>query len=206
MDLRQTGEPIKSKHCEQQNKHMKKLACNLLGASAGASLRGLILCLSVLFCGMFATPNRVEAVGFRLPNQDPEAIARGNAFVATADNPSAIYYNPAGITQLEGQQARAGMYLISADTDYTSPSGQKAHTDRTVQAVPQLYYVNSLKNAPVSLGVGVYAPYGLGLDWGTHSPFRTMAESGKLLYACVNPVVAWQVLPTLSIAIGPTIN
>ncbi|MGV3756131.1 MAG: hypothetical protein ACO1QS_12175 [Verrucomicrobiota bacterium] len=40
-----------------------------------------------------------HAVAFRLPNQDPEGIARGNAFVATADNPSAIYYNPAGITQ-----------------------------------------------------------------------------------------------------------
>ncbi|MFZ1073018.1 MAG: hypothetical protein WAO21_06225, partial [Verrucomicrobiia bacterium] len=29
-------------------------------------------------------PNRLAAVGFRLPNQDPEAIARGNAFAATA--------------------------------------------------------------------------------------------------------------------------
>jgi hypothetical protein len=34
--------------------------------------------------------------GFRLPNQNPEAIARGNAFVATADNPG-DHYNPAGI-------------------------------------------------------------------------------------------------------------
>src|SRR5512141_2677713 len=62
-----------------------------------------------------------QAVGFRLPNQDPEAIARGNAFVATADNPSAIYYNPAGITQLEGNNLRAGIYFVSAGIDYTSP-------------------------------------------------------------------------------------
>src|SRR6266513_1286369 len=65
-------------------------------------------------------PLTAGAVGFRMPNQDPEGIARGNAEAATADNPSAIYYNPAGNTQLEGQQARAGLYLISADTDYTS--------------------------------------------------------------------------------------
>src|ERR1017187_10422746 len=58
-------------------------------------------------------PVAANADGFRLPNQDPDAIARGNAFVATADNPSAIYYNPAGITQLEGQNIRAGMYLVS---------------------------------------------------------------------------------------------
>src|SRR5258705_3608257 len=162
--------------------------------------------IGLLFPVLVFFPIVLQAVGFRLPNQDPEGIARGNAFAASADNPSAIYYNPAGITQLEGQQARAGLYLISADTDYTSPSGAKAHTDRTIQAVPQLYYVNSLQSLPISLGFGVYAPYGLGLDWGTTSPFRTMAESGKLLYACVNPVIAWRVLPSLSIAIGPTIN
>jgi long-chain fatty acid transport protein len=162
--------------------------------------------ISLLLAGFILFPIALGAVGFRLPNQDPEGIARGNAFAATADNPSAIYYNPAGITQLDGQQFRAGLYLISADTKYTSPSGAKAETDASFQPVPQLYYVNSLKNLPLSFGLGVYAPYGLSLDWGTHAPFRTLAEKGKLLYATVNPVVAWQVLPSLSLAIGPTIN
>lgn len=146
------------------------------------------------------------AVGFRLPNQDPEGIARGNAFAATADNASAIYYNPAGITQLEGIQAQAGIYLISADTSYTSPTGVKAETDTTPQAVPQLYVVDSLTSLPLSFGLGVYAPYGLGLDWGDTSPFRTLAERGKLLYASVNPVGAWRISSTLSIAVGPTLN
>ena len=51
---------------------------------------------------------QIRAVGFRLPNQDPEAIARGDAFAATADNPSAIYYNPSGITQMPGMNLRVG--------------------------------------------------------------------------------------------------
>src|SRR5438067_9809757 len=101
------------------------------------------------------------AVALRLPNQDPEGIARGNAQAATADNPSAIYYNPAGITQLEGFQFRAGLYLISADTKYTSPSGVKAETDDAWQAVAQLYATYSLPEMPVSVGFGIYSPYGL---------------------------------------------
>lgn len=40
------------------------------------------------------------ALGIRIADQDAAATARGNAFTATADNPSAIYYNPAGISQL----------------------------------------------------------------------------------------------------------
>lgn len=151
-------------------------------------------------------PADLLAVGFRLPNQDPEGIARGNAFAATADNPSAIYYNPAGITQLKGHNFSVGLYLISADTEYKSPTGAKANTKTDFQPVPQVHYVYTPKESHFTFGLGVYAPYGLGLDWGKNSPFRTIAQEGKLLYACVNPVVAWQVHPTLSLGVGPTIN
>jgi long-chain fatty acid transport protein len=146
-----------------------------------------------------------HAVGFRLPNQDPEAIARGNAFVATADNPSAIYYNPAGITQLEGNNVRAGMYFVSGGITYSSPRGN-AKVDGDFQPVPELYYVFKPKDSQFSFGLGVYSPYGLSVDWGKNAPFNLLAENGKVLYACFNPVVAWQLHPTLSIAVGPTIN
>jgi long-chain fatty acid transport protein len=159
-----------------------------------------------LFVALVSISTRVDAVGFRLPNQDPEGIARGNAFVATANNPSAIYYNPAGITQLKGQNVSAGLYLISASTEYESPSGAKADTDSSFQAVPQVYYTASLSNAPVSFGLGIYAPYGLAIDWGKNTSFSVLAQSGKLLYATANPVVAWQIHPTLSIGAGPTLN
>src|SRR5579859_8170060 len=150
--------------------------------------------------------NSVAAVGFRLPNQDPEAIARGNAFVATADDPSAIYYNPAGITQMDGQNVRAGLYLLSPGVDYQSPSGAKASVNSDFVPVPQFYYVFSPQDFPLSFGLGLYAPYGLSLDWGQNNPFRVEAEKGQLTYLTINPVVAWRILSNLSIGIGPTIN
>jgi long-chain fatty acid transport protein len=146
------------------------------------------------------------AVGFRLPNQDPEGIARGNAFVATADNPSAIYYNPAGISQLKGQQFQAGLYYVSASTRYTSTTGATAKTDSSFQPVPQMYYVHALEDKPITLGLGIYAPYGLSLDYGENNPFNLIAEYGKLVYVSINPVIAWQVTPELSVGIGPSLN
>ena len=145
------------------------------------------------------------AVSFRLPNQDPEAIARGNAFAATANNPSAIYYNPAGITQLEGHQVSLGLYAVSAGTKYTGAGGT-AETDDMFQPVPQIYYTFSPKDSQLSYGLGIYAPYGLGVDWGRKTPFRFVGEKGKVLYASVNPVIAWQPHETFSIGIGPTLN
>lgn len=162
------------------------------------------LCLTILFV-LSAAPN-ASGVAFRLPNQDPEAISRGNAFVATADNPSAIYYNPAGITQLEGHNLGMGLYMVSAGTEFLSTNGMTAKTDTAFQGVPQIYYVYSPPNSSLSYGVGIYAPYGLSLDYGPSNPIHMIAEYGKLLYASVNPVVAWQVHPTLSLGIGPTIN
>ncbi|MEO6787452.1 MAG: outer membrane protein transport protein, partial [Chthoniobacteraceae bacterium] len=55
----------------------------------------------VLACAIGAClPTVSFALGIRIADQDARATARGNAFTATADNPSAIYYNPAGISQL----------------------------------------------------------------------------------------------------------
>lgn len=149
---------------------------------------------------------KLEAVGYRLPNQDPEAIARGDAFAATADNPSAIYYNPAGITQLDGQQIRVGIYAVSPGIEYTSPSGVKTKADSSLQPVPQVYYTCTLTNVPISFGLGIYAPYGLALDWGNNTQFNTLGENGRLMYLCFNPVIAWRIHRTLSIGAGPTIN
>lgn len=69
--------------------------------------------LAVLVLGVSALS--VSANGFRLADQDAFATARGEAFVATADNASAIYYNPAGLTQLEGFNFRGGVYGIYLD-------------------------------------------------------------------------------------------
>ena len=162
--------------------------------------------VALVFCALWFCSIEAGAVGFRLPNQDPTGIARGNAFAATADNPSAIYYNPAGITQLEGHNISAGMYFISAGNSYTAPNGASTHADASFQPVPQLYYVYAPQDFPLAFGLGVYAPYGLAVDWGDNPPFATAAKNGSILYACINPVVAWRVTPELSLAIGPTIN
>src|SRR5580692_2301703 len=101
---------------------------------------GLLLILSVL------SPAVVFGLGIRLPDQDAFAMGRGEAFVATADNPSAIYYNPAGITQLKGDNLRGGIYGIYLDPSYQNPiNGNTYHSSANFAAVPQVFYVHSMK-------------------------------------------------------------
>lgn len=144
-------------------------------------------------------------IGFRIADQDAFGTARGQAFAATADNPSAIYYNPAGITQLEGLQSRLGVYGIRLETEVTLRNGTSFETDNDLQFVPQFYSTWKPKNWPVAFGLGT-APYGLGNKYPDDTPIRTVAKEGDIVYMTANPVVAVQLTRSLSIAAGPTIN
>src|SRR2546427_1290161 len=164
--------------------------------------------LAVLAMGLLGLlPFPAFGLGSRIPNQDAAAIARGNAFVATADNPTAMYYNPAGISQLEGQNIQAGsLFYLNIYTDYESPSGAQTKNITKIIPVPQLGYTLTLKDMPFSFGLGVYAPFGLGMEWPENAPFRNAGLEAKLTYITLNPVVAWRPHPTLSIAVGPTFD
>ncbi len=167
----------------------------------GTSRRAILLTTLVL------SAPAAFAIGLRIPNQDAEATARGNAFAATADNPSAIYYNPAGITQLPGQTLQVGVLnYFGINTYYEAPNGHTASTKFQDVPVPQIYYVLSPTNMPLSFGLGIYAPFGLGVKWENDTGFRSIALQSKLQFLTANPVVAWKILPSLSIAAGPTLN
>lgn len=57
---------------------------------------------------------------------DAFATARGNAFTATAGNASAVFYNGAGLTQLEGTQIHGSVTALSLD--YSSDTVQAKTT------------------------------------------------------------------------------
>jgi len=154
---------------------------------------------------------KASANGLGLADQDAFAAARGEAFTATADNPSAVYYNPAGITQIEGSDVRAGIYGIYFEPSYTPPSaapnhGHTYYSSDNFAAIPQLFYTFAPTNFPLSFGLGVYAPYGGSTSWPQDTGFRAVALQSSLNYFTINPVVAFKVLPSLSIGGGVMVN
>ncbi|HOX57185.1 MAG TPA: outer membrane protein transport protein [Candidatus Paceibacterota bacterium] len=167
----------------------RRTACVLLAVAAGLS-------------GPSALAN-----GFRLAGQDAFATGRGEAFVATADNASAVYYNPAGLAQLDGSNLRAGGYGIYLDPTFRPPggrsnSGTTYSVDDHYAVVPQLFYAYAPEDFPLCFGFGAYAPYGGDLSWPQDTGFRTVATKGSLTYLRMNPVVALRLGDKLSVAGG----
>lgn len=164
----------------------------------------------VLFCllgGVSLAPVSILANGTRLPNQNAEATARGNAFVATADNPSAIYYNPAGLTQLPGIQVQAESYAIYSRYDHRpAAGGATVEAEREAAFIPQLFASYTPENSPLSYGLGVYVPFGQASEWPDNSGFRTIATRNEVSFITIAPTVAWKITEFLSIGAGLQIN
>jgi long-chain fatty acid transport protein len=64
----------------------------------------------------------------------------------------------------------------------------------------------SLSNYNLTFGLGSYSPYGLRMEWPGTAPFLAGGETGQITYQRAAGIVAWQIVPILSVAAGPTLN
>ena len=164
--------------------------------------RALAGALAVLLA---SAPSALLASGTQVGFKDAFAMARGNAFVATADNPSAVYYNPAGLTQLDGAQFATNLYEVAVSSDYSGAGGSASMRD-DYQAIPSFYASWKMAGSPVAYGLGVYLPFGLSTDWPDTSPLRTFALRNVQKVVTYNFSGAWQVSPEFSAGLGLTYN
>lgn len=142
--------------------------------------------------------------GFYLPNQDALATAKGNAWMATADNAAAVYYNPAGLTQLERPEVRGGLYAIVLDNE-AEIGGQSYQMKRTAQGVPSLFYAQPYDDN-WSFGLGVFSPFGLGGDWGNNTPFRNVIKEAQLIDLATAAAAAYQINDEWSIGANVAVH
>ena len=156
----------------------------------------LLIILTMLFC------SSSYSAGFMVYNQDAAAAAMGNSFASIANNASAVFYNPAGINQLEGTQLRTGFHLVFPDTSFRgSESGKRTEIDNDFAALLQGYLTHKINNR-ISVGGGIFTPFGLVTEWPTRWEGRTVSTYSAMRTFCVNPVVSIQIHPRLAVAAG----
>jgi long-chain fatty acid transport protein len=158
---------------------------------------GTVFSLAVIFLLFFPRPS------FSGGLQGAKASAMATAFVAIADDPSAIAYNPAGLTQLTGTNIYGGPSFVIPSTTYISPSGRSEHTDFQIFFPPHLYVSSNAGTKDMRLGIGIYSPFGIGgRKWDENSLTRFSSVESLIATISINPTVAYQILPTLSIGAG----
>lgn len=123
------------------------------------------------------------ANGTRLPYMDIDTVARGYAHAATADSPSAIYYNPAGTAQLKEGALQGGVFFLQPENRFRA-TGRDTKAKSETFALPYLFATQPLSfgGTPLTLGAAAYSPFGLSSEWATTSGFRTLATRNELVY------------------------
>lgn len=139
--------------------------------------------------------------GFYVPVQAPEATARGNAWLATADSAAAVYYNAAGLTQTESPEVIVGVYSIMLGLEAEMDSGNNYEADNSWAFLPQIYAAVPL-NEKLVAGFGLNTPFGLATDWGETSQFRLLATETELTYATAWMVLGYELTDNFSIGGG----
>src|SRR5690606_6444722 len=140
--------------------------------------------------GFAFAPAAAWASGYHVDEQDARATGRAGAVAASAGNASAIYYNPAGIGNLEGLNVTAGGALVLPSAEFTSAAdGATTEADTSAIVLPQLF-ASWRATELLAIGIGAYAPYGLALAWPESSPGRSIVREVDLQTFYISPTVA----------------
>jgi len=172
------------------------------------------LLLSFVFLSTLAMGN-----GLNLNSLGTRALAMGGAFVGLADDFSAIYWNPAGITHFKTRYfGFFGTDIIPSGTYKFAPKIPQIGTLTLVNAKTATKHFLSGMAAyyhPISpnlvAGIGIYVPSGLGSNW-DGADFANISENATYdwnsLISVVTfaPALAYKINDMISVGLALNIN
>ena len=165
----------------------------------------------LLSCMIFTTPLTAQAAGFALIEQSGSGM--GNAFAggsAIAEDASTIYFNPAGMTYIEGTQLVGALHLIKPSAEFNNngsiagagkPLGGTGGDAGDLAFAPNAYFKMDYSDT-IKLGIGVNAPFGLKTEYDPTWMGRFQAIKSEVKTVNINPAMALKVNDQLSLGFG----
>jgi long-chain fatty acid transport protein len=158
--------------------------------------------LTVVFVLLLSSP--VFGAGFALYEGSARGNVIGGGLVASADDPSALFFNPAGITQLKGIQTQIGFTAItpSYTVDVTTGAAPGGYGSQTNWFFPPHAYLTYQINDSWYTGLGIFTRYGLGTEFQNGWPGRYNSYRASIVETEINPNIAYKINDKFSIAAG----
>ncbi len=157
---------------------------------------------------LLACPAAARASGFAIESQGARAMGFAGAYVAQAADPSAIFYNAAGIAFLKGKQLYVTGALTSYATDFTGlgpnpPVGTIEKSDRVLTVLPAFYYSQQVGER-TAIGLGFNRPFALHSQWENPNTFtgRYICLDCQIASWSINPTVAYKLADRLAVGAG----
>ncbi|HNV87718.1 MAG TPA: outer membrane protein transport protein [Methylotenera sp.] len=163
---------------------------------------------------IFTTPIAAQAAGFALIEQSGSGM--GNAYAggsAIAEDASTIFFNPAGMTYIEGTQAVGALHLIKPNAEFNNkgsvagagkPLGDEGPNAGDLALVPNFYFMTEISPS-IKVGVGINAPFGLKTEYDKEWLGRFQADMSEVKTININPSIAFKVNDRLSLGVGVSV-
>jgi len=134
-----------------------------------------VFLLSCCSKNAFASDNGV----IKLDLADAVAVSMGGAFVGEADRPSAVFYNPAGITQMDTIEVSAGLTWAQPQIEFESASGGASKMKEDNYLFPSIFVTAPVIKDKLYVGIGETSDFGGGNDWEANgfSQYATIKDS-----------------------------
>ncbi len=160
-----------------------------------------------------ATLATSEAVASGFAIREQSASFQGAAFAGVAaggDDISTMFFNPATLTLHDGSQVHLSTSYVVPSAEFELESAGDGSGNVVAggaggdiaddAVVPALYAATRIGD--VHLGLGVTAPFGLRTDQPEDWAGRYFATESDLVTININPAVAYEIAPGLSVAAG----
>lgn len=165
--------------------------------------RKVILVGMAAIAAMALAPSRAAAQGYGVYEQSACMLGAAGAGVASpCDDGSAMYFNPAALTTIEGKVVSLGGSLIAPrGTFVNDATGVETDMKKRWYPVPSGYYAQRLNDRTV-IGLGLFVPYGLTTEWPDTFEGRFLSYKTVLQSPYLQPTIAYQVNDQVSVGGG----
>ena len=157
----------------------------------------LLICLSLCLFQEVAM-----AGGFKIGLQGQRQIAMGHTGIGLAQDATTVYFNPAGMSFV-GNQVNVGVSAIFPRIQFLD-ANTNLRTDANNQVFTpfSLYATYGLKKTPLTLGLGVYTPFGSGVEYPADWSGRFVLTSINLTNVFIQPSISWKLTDNFSVGGG----
>ncbi len=160
---------------------------------------------ALVLTGVAAAVSTAYAAGFQLTEQSSLGLGRAYAGAGiVGDDLSAVHYNPAGMTLLEGTRFQAGGTWIALNADYNG-KGDSENGRLKGQMIPAGYVTHQV-NDKIWLGFAMTVPFGMGTEYDRTWSQSQRGTNAKIYTFDMNPNIAWKVNDFLSVGAGVSVQ
>ena len=160
----------------------------------------IIISLTVA-CSLAKPSQEAVAGGYIIPHQTARGLSLSNAMTAGVNDASAVYYNPAALSEVNGDNVLAsGIYVnVSNSVENSGRKSRNKHDDNLLATFFANYHI---PGTDFTLGIGTYTPFGLATEYGNDAFTRFAAIDAKLKTIYVTPALSWNPTNYLSLGAG----